>query len=74
MFMKLEMENWKEHPLDSLFHIDRGKALTTENKAMYAGKIPCINGAAENKYSAFWIEKSKRSDLSCTRHRHCPCP
>lgn len=66
--MKLEMENWKEYPIESLFHIDRGKALTTENKAIYAGKVPCINGAAENN-GVFCFLDRKIEEIGFVLHK-----
>ena len=46
--MKNELQNWKMFRVESLFTIKKGKTLSVDNKSIYAGDIPCINGSAEN--------------------------
>lgn len=46
--MKLSTVKWKDFLIEDLFFISRGKTLSTENKNIYKGNIPCVNGAAEN--------------------------
>lgn len=40
--------NWKYFKLKKLFNYNRGHTLTIENKDVYKGEVPCINGSAEN--------------------------
>lgn len=40
--------NWKYFKLKELFNYNRGHTLTIENKDVYKGEVPCINGSAEN--------------------------
>lgn len=40
--------NWKYFKLKELFNYNRGHTLNIENKDIYKGEIPCINGSAEN--------------------------
>lgn len=46
--MKLNIAEWKEFPVEELFFIRRGKTLSTENKNLYEGTIPCVNGSSVN--------------------------
>lgn len=46
--MKLNTEDWKWFVLDSLFTINRGKTLTSDDKEYYIGDIPCVNGTSTN--------------------------
>ncbi len=46
--MKNELLNWKMFKVEKLFTIKKGKTLSVDNKSIYAGDIPCINGSAEN--------------------------
>lgn len=48
MYMKNELQNWKMFRVENLFTIKKGKTLSVDNKTIYAGDIPCINGSAEN--------------------------
>lgn len=48
MYMKNELLNWKMFKVEKLFTIKKGKTLSVDNKSIYAGDIPCINGSAEN--------------------------
>lgn len=48
MCMKNELQNWKLFKVETLFTIKKGKTLSVDNKSIYAGDIPCINGSAEN--------------------------
>lgn len=47
MYMKIDLQKWKMFKIESLFTIRKGKTLSTDNKSLYAGNIPCINGSAE---------------------------
>ena len=40
--------NWKYFKLKELFNYNRGHTLNIENKDIFKGEIPCINGSAEN--------------------------
>lgn len=42
------MSEWKEFSVEQLFFIRRGKTLSAENKTIYKGDIPCVNGSSEN--------------------------
>ncbi len=46
--MKLNVSGWKEFSVEQLFYIRRGKTLSSENKNMYQGNIPCVNGSSEH--------------------------
>lgn len=46
--MKLDVSGWKQFKIEDLFTIVRGKTLTAEDKEIYSGNIPCINGGSEN--------------------------
>lgn len=46
--MRINMTEWKEFSVEQLFFVKRGKTLSLENKSVYVGDIPCINGSSEN--------------------------
>ena len=46
--MKINVEDWKEFRIGDLFDERKGKTLSIDNKEIYAGKIPCVNGSVSN--------------------------
>ena len=46
--MNLDTSNWKTFLIEELFTFSRGKTLSLQDKELYNGEIPCINGSAEN--------------------------
>lgn len=46
--MNLDINEWKYFSIEQLFLISRGRTLSTENKDLYSGTIPCVNGTTEN--------------------------
>lgn len=44
----LNTDKWKWFELGTLFSINRGKTLTSDDKEYYSGDIPCVNGTSTN--------------------------
>lgn len=66
--MKIDVKKWKEFTITSLFYISRGKTLTLENKSIYIGSIPCINGSGENN-GVFGYLNSNISEIGFKQHK-----
>ena len=47
-FPSLGVENWDRFKIKDIFKMTRGKTLTADDKENFIGRIPCINGSAEN--------------------------
>lgn len=46
--LELNIEKWKEFKISDIFEMEQGKTLSVENKDVYAGETPCINGSSVN--------------------------
>ena len=66
--MRINMTEWKEFSVEQLFFVKRGKTLSLENKSVYVGDIPCINGSSENNgvfcYLSENITENKLADTA----------
>lgn len=58
MCMKIDIQNWRMFKISSLFTIKKGKTLSVDNKNLYVGNIPCINGSAVNNGIMCYLDVS----------------
>lgn len=57
----LNTDSWKQFQLKNILTINRGQALTSQDKEEYAGTIPCVNGTIENNGVFCYLNKDIES-------------
>lgn len=55
--MNLDISNWIEFQVGELFKIEKGNTLSSEDREIYMGDIPCINGTADNNGVMCYLSK-----------------